>query len=360
MRTTAGFVLWSVLCLSSCAPSLAKLPISKGGAISPSGAGEVRRQLQIKYLGNGGFLLQYGKAVILTAPFFSNPSLFRVLFWSIRADPGQINAFLPPVAEVKAILVGHAHYDHLLDIPYIAHERAPSAIIYGNHTAVNILTAVLPPERLVALDGNGPASSLLGQWQLIPGTHVRLMAVKSEHAPHVCMLGGCITVFRGDVSQPLDRLPRTAWGWKEGQTLAYLIDFLEDDGTVAFRIHYQDAASGAPYGFPPLSPDDQKSVDVAILCVPGAHYVKDYPRGIVGYLKPRYVILAHWEDFFRPRTGDPGGVHVLPVGTDPKEFMAHVKNAWSLAEPLMPLPGSWLQFPPESFLSPLKPKRLTF
>jgi hypothetical protein len=351
IKITAGLALWSILCLSSCAPSLTQLPISKGVALSPSVDGEGRPPLQIKYLGSGGFLLQRRKDVILTAPFFSNPSLFRVLFWSIHADPGQINAFLPPVAEVKAILVGHAHYDHLLDIPYIAQERAPSAIIYGNQTAIHILTAVLPSERLVALDGNGTTPSLLGQWQPIPGTHVRIMAVKSAHAPHVCVLGGCISVFQGDVAQPLDRLPRTAWGWKEGQTLAYLIDFLEDDGTVAFRVHYQDAASGAPSGFPPLPADEQKVVDVAILCVPGAPYVKEYPQGIVGYLKPRYVLLAHWEDFFRPRTGDPGDVHVLPVGTDPKDFMAQVKNAWPLAEPLMPLPGSWVQFSPEH-LSP--------
>ena len=315
--------------------------------LSCCGAGD-KPLLQVKYLGAGGFLLQWGQDVILTAPFFSNPGLLRVLFWSIHADPERINAFLPPVEDVKAILVGHSHYDHLLDLPYIANERAPSAIIYGSHTVKNILSAVLPPDRLVALDTKeGDSDDRLGTWVWVKGTRIRIMATRSEHAPHVCLLGGCLKVFQGDVVQPLGQLPQTAWQWKEGPTFAYLIDFLDENGVVQFRVHYQDAASGFPYGFPPVpSPTDPKPVDVAILCVPGSHYVNNYPQGIVGHLKPRAVILAHWESFFRPRTGDPGDLNVISIGTHPKEFVAEVKEAWPSVQVVMPLPGAWLQFPP--------------
>ncbi|MFL5543984.1 MAG: hypothetical protein ACJ792_04730 [Gemmatimonadaceae bacterium] len=44
----------------------------------------------------------------------------------------MIDRFLPAVADrASAILVGHGHYDHLLDVPYIATHRATSAFIYG-------------------------------------------------------------------------------------------------------------------------------------------------------------------------------------------------------------------------------------
>lgn len=348
LRTLRALIRLSACFISSCAPLLAGVDVSKGVPKIPCCGGEYEHQLQVKYLGAGGFLLQHGKDVILTAPFFSNPGMLRVLFWSIHADPERINAFLPPVEEVKAILVGHSHYDHLMDIPYIAYERAPSSIIYGSHTVKNILSAVLPPERLIALDqGEGDPCGLAGGWVCVKGTRIRILATTSEHAPHVCLLGGCIKVFQGDVMQPLVRLPQTAWQWKEGPTFAYLIDFLDENNVVQFRVHYQDAASGFPKGAPLVSPHaDPKPVDVAILCVPGADYVNNYPHGIVSYLQPRYVILAHWESFFRPRAGDPGDVEVISAGTHPREFMDKVTKAWSPAKVEMPLPGAWLQVPP--------------
>src|SRR6266849_6130392 len=161
------------------------------------------------------------------------PSAFRAPPPSLRTPmSSQTCASLLPYLLSKsvsgeplsAILVAHAHYDHLMDIPYIAQERAPSATIYGSQTMKNILAAVLPPERLVALDNEAAEPTKPpGKWQGVPGTKIRLMAIKSEHAPHVCLFQrhGCIKVFAGEVAAPLNQLPATAWGWKEGQTLAY-------------------------------------------------------------------------------------------------------------------------------------------
>lgn len=348
MGTKVVSALWIFIILCSCAPSITKMPVCNGVAkVSCCGA-DCQQCIHIKYLGVGGFLIQRGEDVILTAPFFSNPSLLRVLFWRIHADPERINAFLPPVENVRAILVGHAHYDHLMDIPYIAQERAPHATIYGSQTMKNILAAVLPPERLVALDSEAAEPTKTpGKWQGVPGTKIRLMAIKSEHAPHVCLFRrhGCIKVFTGEVAAPLNRLPETAWGWKEGQTVAYLIDFLDNNGTVKFRIYYQDAASTPPWGFPPaFEPETQKAVDLAILCVPGFKYVEGYPQGIIQWIKPRFVILTHWEDFFRPRTGDPSDLRVVPDGTDPTIFIKQLEEALPTIKWLMPRPGAWLQF----------------
>ncbi|MBI3799021.1 MAG: MBL fold metallo-hydrolase [Deltaproteobacteria bacterium] len=249
---------------------------------------------------------------------------------------------------MSAILVGHAHYDHLMDIPYIAQERAPHATIYGSLTMKNILAAILPAARLVALDREAAEPAKMpGKWESIPGTKIRIMAIKSQHAPHVCLFQrhGCIKVFTGEVAAPLDRLPKTAWGWKEGQTIAYLIDFLDNTGAVKFRIYYQDAASAPPWGFPPTSElEIQTPVDLAILCVPGFKYVQGYPQGIIQWIKPRFVILTHWEDFSRPRTGDPSNLRVVPDGSDPTIFIKQIEEALPTATWLMPRPGAWLRF----------------
>ena len=54
------------------------------------------------------------------------------------------------------------------------------------------------------------------------------MALESEHAPHF----NGLKMFRGSYHKDLQRLPRRAAGWREGQTLSYLIDFLERPGAL--------------------------------------------------------------------------------------------------------------------------------
>ncbi|MEE8166771.1 MAG: hypothetical protein V3T64_14485, partial [Myxococcota bacterium] len=42
--------------------------------------------LEIRYLGSGGHLIRRGSTAVMTAPFFSNPSLLRVAAGRISPD----------------------------------------------------------------------------------------------------------------------------------------------------------------------------------------------------------------------------------------------------------------------------------
>ncbi len=256
--------------------------------------------LEIRYLGVAGALLRRGSTAILAAPFFSNPRLLRVMFGRIDPDAERIDAALAPLAselaDVRAVLVGHAHYDHLMDVPHVATRYTPEARILGSHTAVNILRGFdLQPHRLEALNPIAASHWRPGSW--VPLDGARVMAIRSEHAPH--FLGR--KAFGGAVDEALDRPPRRARGYPEGQPFTFLIDFLDPDGSVAARVFYQDTASNAPVGFPPTLPaEDAHPVDVAILCVASLSQVRGYPEGIVRATNPRLVVMAHWEDFFVP------------------------------------------------------------
>lgn len=75
---------------------------------------------KITYLGVGGWLLNWHGNGLLLAPSFSNPNV--PIF--VRANAQRIADYLPDVKNVKVLLIGHAHYDHLLDVPVIMQRYA--------------------------------------------------------------------------------------------------------------------------------------------------------------------------------------------------------------------------------------------
>jgi len=320
--------------LSGCAGDAARLPVDPGDGSRPchGEAGSVA----VQYLGIEGYLIHWRGRDLLTAPMFSNPRALTVVLWRIRANPERIDRYLPPADAVDDILVSHAHYDHLLDVPYIALEKAPEARVFGSETAANILRAVLPEERIVSVRSTAARGSTPGKWHVSRSGVFRFMAIESEHAPNI----DGYTFYTGHIDEPLERLPRTGAGWKAGTTYAYLIDLLHEDGTVAFRIHFQDAASTPPAGFiPDLAPADQGPVDLAITCVPGSDNVTGHPQGVLQHLQPRYVLLGHWENLFAEPTRERARLRVAP-GTDVPAFIKRLESAlpqapeWVLPQPL--------------------------
>ena len=139
----------------------------------------------------------------------------------------------------------HAHYDHLMDVPYVARRHAPTATVYGNETTRNILAAGgVPWHRRVSLNDRAGDSENGGEWVTVAGGRIRFMALRSDHAPHF----RGIELYEGFYRSRQPDLPVFAWDWVGGETLAYLIDFLDENGQVEFRIHYADATSSPPDG----------------------------------------------------------------------------------------------------------------
>ena len=70
---------------------------------------------------------------MLAAPLFSNPGLLRTGLRSIRSDTVLVDRYMSryDVTGARAILVGHANYDHLMDVPRVALSHAPNARIVG-------------------------------------------------------------------------------------------------------------------------------------------------------------------------------------------------------------------------------------
>lgn len=321
------------------------LPVHDGFTPIPPSDPRYDSDLQIQFLGVSGFLLRRGSDAILTAPLYSHPSIRELdaANGRMRTKVERIDAWHPEAPDVRAILVGHAHYDHLMDVPWIW-ERSPSATIYGNASTANILSGytvnaandavpLVPSDRIRVLNSSsdplvdyrmcvareGPVEledhqvereRARGAWVGVPGARVRIRALCSYHPPQVLKL---IHLWPGSVHRPRYAPPDSSADYEQGETLAYLIDFLDADGEPTFRVYYQDAPTSPTIA--QVAPEllEEKRVDVALLCV-GNFFDVDDPTHIVRTTRPRVVVLGHWENFMKPPRFDPEPIPFANVG----------------------------------------------
>lgn len=316
--------------------------------------------VEMRYLGAAGLYLRWGDDALLFGPYFSNPSLLRTLVGRWRADRPAIARGLAglPVGEVEAILAGHAHYDHVGDLPVIL-ELAPHAAVYVNESGARALAAYAT-DRVKTLDGSA------GWVWLTRGTArrpIRFLAVPSEHAPqvdhHLWAAGGLPRPWHEPWTEHRFR------ELKAGQTFALVVDLLSSDlQTVRYRLYYQDAAASEGVGVPPvLAGADAHPYDLAVLCI--ASYDKvargKQPEAILQALHPRHVLVAHYDDFFRPQDRPVRFVSLLTDGKVDR-YLRAVNQTLADDDPgarprnpvcgasgprwTMPLPGAWLLFSP--------------
>jgi len=299
-------------------------------------------QLRMTYLGSGGWIMEHDGVQILAAPLFSNPDLLRTGLDGISSDTLEVDRFMGrfDVTGARAILVGHAHYDHLMDVPRVAAVHARAARILGSRTVENTLgTWSGLRDRVDTLEAWAGDQETVGQW-IHFGPRARVMPLRSLHGPHF----DGHTLYQGTVDRPRATPPRWATEWLDGQTFAFLVDFLDDRGDVTFRVYYQDAVAPAPLGFAPAALIAERPVDVAVLVPATFEEVAWHPEAIVANLRPRRILLGHWEDFFQPIDGE---AEPVPL-TDLAEFERRLGRVFDgdvrRPEPLTELTiGRWVE-----------------
>lgn len=302
--------------------------------VAPAGAEAVR----LTYLGVGGWIFRRGADVVVAAPLFSNPSFVRTGLAGIRSDSAAVDAGMAPydVSGAAAILVGHAHYDHLMDVPRVARRHAPGAAILGSRVARNTLgTWSGVAERVVEVDSLAADVDDPGAWIALTPT-LRVLPLRSHHAPHF----DGYTLYQGTTDRPLAVEPGSAREWLDGPTYAFLVDFLDGAGGVAFRIYYQDAVAAPPRGFAPAALMAERPVDVAILVPATFDQVDWHPEAFVQNLSPRWVLLGHWENFFVPPSSPPRSIFLTDLGHF-RSRLAHVFQGRSW----LPGAGAAFRFP---------------
>lgn len=260
--------------------------------------------LSITYLGTAGFVLHNHERTLVLDPFVNRPGLARTLFGKLTVDPARIQRLIPHADDV---LIGHAHYDHILDAPELC--RQTGARLIGSRAAMMVGRAAGLPESQLR-ETAGREDIACGSW-----------TVRGLPSVHGKAIFGRIPL-PGDITAPPPWPPKLA-DLRHGQVLNW---WVETNGLRVVHIDSADFIEEELHGV---------QADVVCLCAIGRRYHPGYVRDVVRLLKPRWVLPCHWDTMLTPIEARPD----LIPGVDLPGFIREIRDAG--AEPLLtPILGS--------------------
>lgn len=273
---------------------------------SPSPATE---GIRLQYLGTAGFVIQHQGHTVVLDPFVSRDSLWKTLTQPLYSQPSLVKRLIPAANDV---LIGHAHYDHILDAPLLC-QQTGARLIGSSSTAMVGRAAGLAESQLVETTGHEDIAS--GDWTLrgLPSIHGKAVMGRIP--------------FPGHMTTPPPWPPRIHQ-LKHGLVLNWLV---KTAGLTFAHIDSADFIAEELQGH---------HCDVLCLCAIGRKYRPGYVADAVRLLKPKWVVPCHWDTMITPIEQRPD---LLP-GVDLPGMIVEIE-AMGATPIVVPLLGS-VHFPP--------------
>ena len=289
------FALGASCLLAGCGASLARFPFDTRFP-APASMG-----LTVTFYGVGCFRISYKGQEVLSDPFWSYLPLWQLVFGEALPDPEQVDPYLHELSQVQTVLIGHNHYDHNLDLPYVAPHLHPDAVIVGSDTMVHTFAPNDMPRPMVGLNDAMATVEKSGQWWMHPSKKVRVLPILSGHPKQYLF----IHLFREELKADRATSPERVSDYQEGVTMAFLVDYLDDTGAIERRVYIQTSSTGYPAGFFPKEVLEEHPVDVALIAMDCANLEMEGRYTVLDFLEPSVVVFCHWEDFFRRKEKTP-------------------------------------------------------
>lgn len=212
-----------------------------------------------RWLGTAGIELVVHDQVILIDPYLSRVPTWKL--WLGRLYPAS-ELIAKRIQRCDLLLVTHAHFDHLLDVPDIALNTGALAV--GSRNSCVLLKAFgVSQEQIQEIHAGDELT--LGD-----------LKIKARPAKHRRIPG-----FSPGPLPPSLRPPLRASGYQMDECYSYLISvnglrLLTDPG---------------------VRPDNAVAADV-LFVYPGMQ--PEFYGALLGRVEPKIIIPIHWDDFFRP------------------------------------------------------------
>lgn len=272
----------------------------------PSGRSAVR----VTWLGTAGFSIEHEGYTVLIDPYLTRASLLRCARGGLVTDASLVATHTP---KANAIVAGHTHFDHALDVPAIA--RHTGATVYGSTSCARLCRAAgVEAARVVDVESKTarePVRAEVGPFEL--------RFVASAHSAFA--LGR--VPFPGDIADCAE-LPLGVTEYRCGAV------FSVDVRVAGRRIYHLGSADL-------VDANTTAGVDLLLCCVAGWTTTPRFAPRVMSALRPGAVLLSHWDNFFSPLTS---GAKPLPAMKMPRLVDALTAEDRSVKVGAVPIFGS--------------------
>ena len=132
----------------------------KGGGMHPKdfehisevkpGSPLCKGELAVRWFGTAAYRLEYNGKVLWIDPWFSRQGLISLRFKECEPIESEIDKYMD---KADYIIIGHSHYDHAADLPYIVPKTG--AVVYGSESTANILRGYNTGENHISVVTGG-------------------------------------------------------------------------------------------------------------------------------------------------------------------------------------------------------------
>ncbi len=230
--------------------------------------------LEVSWLGTAGFRFAYQGVVVWIDPYVTRLKLGDLVRRKVVA-PSQ-DAIATWIDRADAILVGHTHFDHAMDVPAIA--QRTGCRVYGSSSL----------EHLMGLHGLADQATVVipfhdyevgpFKFHFVPSVHSKLqLGLRVNY-------GGELTCEHLD-----DMIPQR---YRCGQVWGIAIE------VAGMRFYHQGSAD--------LIEEEirDRDVDIFLCGIAGRRFTPNYVERIVKALAPKLIVPSHFDDFFQPLGGE--------------------------------------------------------
>jgi L-ascorbate metabolism protein UlaG (beta-lactamase superfamily) len=228
------------------------------------------RGLSLTWLGTAGFRFAYQGTVLWIDPYVTRLPLGSLVRRRVVApDADVIDRWID---QADAVLVGHTHFDHALDVPAIA--RRFGCSVYGSSSLATLMALHGLVERAVVVTPHCDYEIGPFRVHFVPSVHSKLQL--GLGIPYA----GELTCDHVDALTPQAYRCGQVWGIH-----------VEVAGT---RFYHQGSAD--------LVEEEIRDagVDIFLCGVSGRRFTRSYVDRIVRRLQPKVIVPTHYDDFFRP------------------------------------------------------------
>ncbi|MEN8181349.1 MAG: MBL fold metallo-hydrolase [Myxococcota bacterium] len=232
--------------------------------------------LELQWLGTAGFRISYQGHHLLVDPYLSRAPARRLYSGrALTSDPALLQRHLPAAG---AILVGHTHFDHALDVPALS--RATGAMAWGSRSLGS----------LMALHGLGHRFREAEFGRTVAIGPFEVTFVESVHSK---LLLGLKVPADGELT--CDHLDGLGAGrFRCGQVYGIHV------AVAGVGFYHQGSANLVDEAI------EHRQVDYFLMGIAGRGFTRDYTSRILRRLEPRVIVPHHHDDFHRSVEGEMG------------------------------------------------------